>query len=127
MFQRTNSRLLVEKDLPNPNPKAGNYKHMAILTWLDENGELITTYGCRRTFAQFPTRQALFHYIGREINGKDGKHRKRTKIKNAKANANAIANVQKQLDDLTAEVELWKRRARKAERALDSFRSLLKG
>lgn len=123
MFQRTNSRLLTDHDLPNPNPNYAPSKNMAVLTWLDDSGEIVTTYGCRRTFAQFPNRQALFHYIGRTFNGKDGKHRKRTKNKNA----NAIASVQQQIDDLTAEVELWKKRARKAERALDSFRSLLKG
>lgn len=96
---------------------------MAILTWLDDNGDITTTYGCRRTYAQFPTKQALYHYIGREINGKDGKHRKGTK---KSRNANAIVSVQKQIDDLKAEVELWKRRARKSERDLQKFRNLLK-
>lgn len=119
MFQRTNSRLLSDHDLPNPNPKYAPFKNMAILTWLDNTGEIVTTYGCRRTFAQFPTKAGLFHYVGRVINGKTGKRKDKTN------NKNAIASVQKQLDDLTAEVELWKKRARKAERALESFRKLL--
>ena len=93
---------------------------MALLTWLDDDGQIVTTYGCRRTYAQFPNRQALMHYVGRVINGKTGKRKAKTN------NKNAIASVQKQIDDLTAEVELWKKRARKAERALEVFRNLLK-
>jgi hypothetical protein len=122
MFQRTNARLLTEHDLPNPNPKASPYKNMAVLTWLDDDGTITTTYGCRRTYAQFTQKQALFHYVGRVINGKTGKHSKRTKKQ-----FNALESIQREIDGLKAEVEAWKKRARKAERDLDKFRALLKG
>lgn len=123
MFQRTNSRLLTEQDLPSPNPKASPIKSMAVLTWLDNDGTITTTYGCRRTFAQFPVKSALFHYVGRVINGKSGKHAKQL----TKKQVSALESVQREIDELKSEVEAWKKRARKAERDLDKFRALLKG
>lgn len=122
MFQRTNARLLTEHDLPSPNPKASAIKTMAVLTWLNDDGTITTTYGCRRTYAQFPVKSALFHYIGRTFNGKDGKHRKQLK----KKQINALESVQREIDSLKEEVELWKKRARKAERDLETFRNILK-
>lgn len=123
MFQRTNARLLTEQALPNPNPKYAPYKNMAVLTWLDNDGTITTTYGCRRSFAQFSTRAGLFHYIGRTFNGKTGKHTKQLK----KKQLSALESVQREIDELKEEVEAWKKRARKAERDLDKFRALLKG
>ena len=122
MFQRTNARLLTEQLLPNPNPNYSPYKNMSVLTWLDPDGSIVTTYGCRRSFAQFSTRSALFHYVGRTFNGKTGKHVKRTKAK-----VNALEAVQNEIESLKSEVEAWKKRARKAERDLAKFRALLKG
>jgi hypothetical protein len=93
---------------------------MAVLTWLDDNGTISTTYGCRRTFAQFDTAQSLFRHIGRTFNGKDGKH----KPKVATPKVSPIEAIQQEITSLQAEVEMWKARARKAERAMETFRKM---
>ena len=120
MFTKTNSRLLRDEDLPSPNPKGSPFKNMALLTWLNEDGTISTTYGCRRTFAQFDSAQSLFRHIGRVFNGNDGKH----KSKAPKPKTNPLEAVQQEIDSLKAEVEMWKARARKSERAMETFRKM---
>jgi len=120
VFTRNNSRLLRDEDLPSPNPKGSPFRNMAVLTWLNEDGTISTTYGCRRTFAQFESAQSLFRHIGRVFNGKDGKH----KPKVATPKVSPIEAIQQEIDSLKAEVEMWKARARKAERAMETFRKM---
>ena len=120
VFTKTNSRLLRDEDLPSPNPKGSPFRNMAVLTWLNEDGTISTTYGCRRTFAQFDTAQSLFRHIGRTFNGKDGKH----KPKVATPKVSPIEAIQQEIDSLKSEVEMWKARARKAERAMETFRKM---
>ncbi len=121
VFTRNNSRLLRDEDLPSPNPKGSPFRNMAVLTWLDDDGTIVKAYGCRRTFAQFDTAQSLFRHIGRTFNGNDGKHK--AKVSN-KPKVNPIEAIQQEIDSLQAEVEMWKARARKAERAMDTFRKM---
>lgn len=124
MFQRTNSRLILEVDLPNPNPKiATPFKNMAVLTWLDNDGSTHITYGCRRSFAQFDNRQALFFYVSRTFNNPNPKHKKHRK------NTSSIEKIEREIAKLKEELEAQKARARKAERTLadyqKKFRALL--
>lgn len=119
MFQRTNSRLILDRDLPNPNPKINApFKNMAELTWLDNDGSTHVTYGCRRSFAQFPNKSALFHYVGKTFNGNSSKRK-------AKA-MTPFEKIERELNALKEELASEKQARRKAERALEAFRALLK-
>jgi len=121
MFQRTGATLIKDENAPNFNPKAPPFPHFAKLTWLEADGSIITTYGCRKSFAQFTTFQGLAHYYGRKYNGKTGK---RQAVKPKPTPADLFSDVLKQYYE---ELEHWKTRARVAELQLGNLRKALQG
>lgn len=121
MFQRTGATLIKDENCPNFNPKAPPFPHFAKLTWLEADGSLTITYGCRKSYAQFTTFQALAHYYGRKFNGKTGK---RQVAKPQPTPADLFSDMLKQYID---ELEQWKTRARVAEAQLNNLRKALQG
>ena len=134
MFQRTGATLLIERDCPNPNPRVRPFKQMAELTWLESDGSTIVTYGCRRTFAQFPNRTALLKYVGKTFNGKDGTWKRRKKTTNratrtmrSNADREFAEGVARIITEQSRELAEWKERARKAEAKLATLLKAIKG
>lgn len=121
MFQRTGATLIKDENAPNFNPKAPPFPHFAKLTWLESDGSIVITYGCRKSYAQFHTFQGLAHYYGRKYNGKTGK---RGVAKPKPTPANLFSDVLKQYYE---ELEMWKSRARVAEAQLSNLRKALQG
>lgn len=146
MFVRTGATLLAERDCPNPNPKGSPYKNMAELTWRNSDGSITISYGCRRTFAQFPNKPALFKYIGKTFNGKGSglpySVKKRRPAKRTHATSRVMAHKQVNLtgnpdidflngigeiiNGYSRELAEWKARARKAEAQLETLRKALR-
>lgn len=128
LFERTGATLISDTDMPNPNPKGSPFKKMAVLTWRESDGSTTITYGCRQTGAQFPTRQGLYHYVGRVINGRSGKPKKKKAKVSRTRTINSLVSkaIEKELESLVNEVEVWKSRAREAEAQLARVRAFLK-
>lgn len=104
MFQRPNAVLVTEELVPSIN-KGHFFTNQAQLTWLDNDNQVIVTYGCKVCFSQFNTRQAVGIHIG--------------KIHNAKpVNTNLSSNPIRAIENIIADRDYWKKRALKLERQL---------
>lgn len=103
MFQRPNAVLVTDEAVPSIN-KGHFFTNQSKLTWLEENNQVIVTYGCKVCFAQFNTSQAVGIHIG--------------KIHNKTTVTNTSSNPIRAIENIIADRDYWKKRALKLERQL---------
>jgi hypothetical protein len=126
-FTRKNA-ILCERDVvPNPMVKGQFFTNMVQLTWLEENNNILVSFGCLQCGEQTLSRPQMSIHVGTHnpANANKPKTRGKYKTKTAKK-ADAVTTVSKMIDDLTAERDLYKAQARKYQKQLQALRDLFK-
>jgi len=127
-FTRKSAILCERTTVPNPMRVGHFFTNMVELTWLEENNNILTTFGCLICGEQTLSRPQMSIHVGghNPANAnKVGKPRGKYKTKSAKK-ADAVTTVSKMIDDLTAERDMYKAQARKYARQLQALRDLFK-
>lgn len=105
--------------------KRSFFTNIVKLLWLNEQNEIVETYGCLLCGQQANNRQVIGHHIGRIHNNKSGVHLKR---KNAKGdNAEDLATLlSTMISDYKEKAEMWEKRAKVAEKKLSQLADIEK-
>jgi transcription elongation factor Elf1 len=98
---------------------------MVELTWLEENNNVLTTFGCLICGDQTLSRPQMSIHVGGH-NPANNKPAKRKYTKRGNTKVEAVNTVSKMIDDLTAERDHYKQLARKYQRQLQALRDVFK-
>ena len=125
-FIRKNAILCERNTVPNPMRTGTYFNNMVELTWLEENNNVLTTFGCLICGEQQFSRPQMSIHVGTH-NPDNAKPKTRGKYKTKTAKkADAVTTVSKMIDDLTAERDLYKAQARRYQKQLQALRDLFK-
>jgi hypothetical protein len=102
------------------------FSNMVQLTWLEEDNNVLVSFGCLQCGEQTLSRPQMSIHVGTH-NPDNAKPKTRGKYKTKSAKkADAVTTVSKMIDDLTAERDLYKAQARKYQKQLQALRDLFK-
>lgn len=126
-FTRKNAILCERDAVPNPMVKGQFFTNMVQLTWLEENNNVLVSFGCLLCGEQTLSRPQMSIHVGTHNPANLNKPIKAKKYKTKKVvQANAVGTVEKMIADLTAERDLYKAQARKYQKQLQALRDLFK-
>jgi len=125
-FTRKNAILCQRDTVPNPMRTGTFFSNMVQLTWLEEDNNILVSFGCLQCGEQTLSRPQMSIHVGTH-NPDNAKPKVRGKYKTKSAKkADAVTTVSKMIDDLTAERDLYKAQARKYQKQLQALRDLFK-
>jgi len=125
-YTRKNAILCQSDTVPNPMRTGTFFSNMVQLTWLEEDNNILVSYGCLQCGEQTLSRPQMSIHVGtHNPDNNKPKIRGKYKTKSAKK-ADAVTTVSKMIDDLTAERDLYKAQARKYQKQLQALRDLFK-
>ena len=125
-FTRKNAILCQRDTVPNPMRTGTFFSNMVQLTWLEEDNNILVSFGCLQCGEQTLSRPQMSIHVGTH-NPDNAKPKTRGKYKTKSAKkADAVTTVSKMIDDLTAERDLYKAQARKYQKQLQALRDLFK-
>ena len=125
-FTRKNAILCQRDTVPNPMRTGTFFSNMVQLTWLEEDNNVLVSFGCLQCGEQTLSRPQMSIHVGTH-NPDNAKPKTRGKYKTKSAKkADAVTTVSKMIDDLTAERDLYKAQARKYQKQLQALRDLFK-
>jgi hypothetical protein len=127
-FTRKNAILCQRDTVPNPMRTGTFFSNMVQLTWLEEDNNILVSFGCLQCGEQTLSRPQMSIHVGTHNPAnanKTSKPRGKYKTKKAKAEA-AVGTVDKMIADLTAERDNYKAQARKYQKQLQALRDLFK-
>lgn len=124
-FTRKNAILCERDTVPNPMVKGQYFTNMVQLTWLEENNNVLVSFGCLICGEQTLSRPQMSIHVGTHNAKPISKPRGKYKTKKAKQEG-AIGTIEKMIADLTAERDLYKAQARRYQKQLQALRDLFK-
>jgi hypothetical protein len=105
--------------------KGQYFTNMVQLTWLEENNNVLVSFGCLICGEQTLSRPQMSIHVGTHNAKPISKPRGKYKTKKAKQEG-AIGTIEKMIADLTAERDLYKAQARRYQKQLQALRDLFK-
>lgn len=108
--------------------KRSFFQNIVKLLWLNEQNEVVETYGCLVCGHQAINRQVIGHHIGRIHNNKSGRHIKGKKEVEAKQNTpeDLATLLSTMIAEYKEQAEMWEKRAKVAEKKLSKLAGIEK-
>jgi len=106
--------------------KRSFFQNIVKLLWLNEQNEIVETYGCLICGQQANNRQVIGHHIGRIHNNKSGRHLKGKEKEKKNTPEDLATLLSTMIADYKEKAEMWEKRAKVAEKKLSQLADIEK-